>query len=170
MTALVSVLRTWKERTPRVQWSDAWRVAGIPLVSMLLFVLAWSRVAASVETSLGRIPGPAAVWEQTGRLLAEHRVERARAAAFHARQDARNAQLHASDGSATPTVMRYTGKPTYIDQIVTSLQTVFTGFTLASLVAIPLGILCGLSPAVNAGVNPFIQIFRRFRRSPGSRS
>jgi nitrate/nitrite transport system permease protein len=58
------------------------------------------------------------------------------------------------------TVVAYTGKPTYIDQIVTSLKTVFAGFLIASLVAIPLGIVCGLSPTVSAGINPFIQIFR----------
>jgi len=54
----------------------------------------------------------------------------------------------------------YTGKPTYVDQIITSLKTVFTGFVLASLLAIPLGILCGLSRTINAAVSPFIQIFR----------
>jgi nitrate/nitrite transport system permease protein len=160
MAALVSALRVWKGRTPRVGVSDLWRHVGIPVVAMLLFLFAWSRMSASIETSLGRIPGPMAVWEQAGRLVADHRAERARAATFYARQDARHAQLLAQDPGATPTVLRYTGKPTYLDQILTSLQTVFTGFLLASLMAIPLGILCGLSPAVNAGINPFVQIFR----------
>ena len=32
---------------------------------------------------------------------------------------------------------KYTGKPTYIDQILTSLKTVFTGFLLATLIAVP---------------------------------
>ena len=41
------------------------------------------------------------------------------------------------------TVRKYTGKPTYIDQIFTSLKTVFAGFLLATLFAVPLGILCG---------------------------
>ena len=34
---------------------------------------------------------------------------------------------------ATSTVRKYTGKPTYIDQIFTSLKTVFAGFLLATL-------------------------------------
>ena len=160
MTALVSALKGWKGHAPRVHVSDLWRHAGIPLVAILLFLVLWSRVSASIETSLGRIPGPAAVWDQAGQLLADHRAERARAAAFYARQEARQVQRLAADPRATPAGLRYTGKPTYLDQILTSLQTVFTGFLLASLVAIPLGILCGLSPAVNAGVNPFVQIFR----------
>ena len=35
--------------------------------------------------------------------------------------------------------------PTYLDQIVDQPETVFTGFLIASLVAVPLGILCGTS-------------------------
>jgi nitrate/nitrite transport system permease protein len=55
---------------------------------------------------------------------------------------------------------QYTGKPTYIDQIVTSLKTVFMGFLLAAAVAVPLGVGCGLSSIVNAALNPLIQIFK----------
>jgi nitrate/nitrite transport system permease protein len=40
------------------------------------------------------------------------------------------------------------------------LRTVFAGFLIAALVALPLGVLCGLSPTVNAAVGPFIQIFK----------
>ena len=50
------------------------------------------------------------------------------------------------------TIRHWTGKPTFIDQILTSLKTVFTGFLLASLVAVPLGILCGSSRAVQAAL------------------
>ena len=34
------------------------------------------------------------------------------------------------------------------------------GFVIATLVAVPLGIVCGLSPTVNLGLNPLIQIFK----------
>ena len=54
----------------------------------------------------------------------------------------------------------FTGKPTYIDQIFTSLKTVFFGFVIATLIAVPLGIFCGLSPTVNAAMSPLIQIFK----------
>ena len=54
----------------------------------------------------------------------------------------------------------YTGRPTFLDQILTSLKTVFTGFVLAALVAVPLGILCGLSPTINAAINPLMQVFK----------
>jgi len=57
-------------------------------------------------------------------------------------------------------VRRYTGKPSYIDQIFTSLRTVFAGFLLATLIAVPLGILCGTSKTFNAMFNPLIQLFK----------
>jgi nitrate/nitrite transport system permease protein len=114
----------------------------------------------TVETSLGRIPGPVAVAQQARALWTDHRAERARAAEFYERIAARDAARLAADPAAEPAGVRYTGKPTYIDQIGTSLVTVFAGFLLASLIAIPLGVLCGLSRTVLAAVNPFIQIFR----------
>ncbi len=58
------------------------------------------------------------------------------------------------------TVRQYAGPPTYLDQIATSLKTVFAGFVIASLVAVPLGVLCGLSPRAYAALNPLIQIFK----------
>jgi nitrate/nitrite transport system permease protein len=58
------------------------------------------------------------------------------------------------------TVRKYTGKPTYIDQIFTSLKTVFAGFLLATLLAVPIGILCGASKTFNAMFNPLIQLFK----------
>lgn len=54
----------------------------------------------------------------------------------------------------------YTGKDTYIRQIITSLETVFFGFFIASAIAIPLGVLCGLNQHINAALNPLIQIFK----------
>jgi nitrate/nitrite transport system permease protein len=54
----------------------------------------------------------------------------------------------------------YTGKPTYFDQILTSLTTVFAGFVLATLIAVPLGVIAGLSKTINAALNPLVQIFK----------
>jgi nitrate/nitrite transport system permease protein len=54
----------------------------------------------------------------------------------------------------------YTGKPTFVDQIFTSLKTVFTGFVIATVVAVPLGILCGLFVSFNSAINPLVQIFK----------
>jgi nitrate/nitrite transport system permease protein len=120
----------------------------------------WSYVAGRIHTSLGQIPGPTAVWTQAGALWADHKAERAKAAAFYERQELRNAERRAAEPGVEITVRRYTGKPTYIDQILTSLKTVFTGFLFATLLAVPIGILCGMSRTMNAAVNPFIQVFK----------
>ncbi len=54
----------------------------------------------------------------------------------------------------------YPGKDTYIQQIMTSLKTVFAGFLIASVIAIPIGVLCGLNKTINNAFNPLIQIFK----------
>ena len=54
----------------------------------------------------------------------------------------------------------YTGSPSYYEQIWTSIKTVFFGFLIASAIAIPLGIMAGLSVTANSALNPLIQIFK----------
>lgn len=133
---------------------------GAPIAAFLLFLMVWDWSAARVQTSLGAIPGPAAVWGQARNLLDDHRRERDKEAAFYERQERRNADKLAKDPAAEVKIRPYTGKPTYPDQIVTSLWTVFAGFVMAALVAVPLGLLCGLSRVVNTALNPLIQIFK----------
>ena len=145
---------------PRTQLRELWLMIGVPIVSFTLFLLLWSWGAGQIETSLGAIPGPAQVRAEAGTLLAEHRAEREREAAFHVRQEERNAVRRAADPAAEIRVIPYTGKPTFFDQIRTSLFTVFTGFLLATLVAVPAGILCGMSRTINTALNPLIQIFK----------
>lgn len=132
----------------------------IPLAGILAFLLAWSVLAPRVQTSLGAIPGPVQVAEQARTLWADHLAERAKAAAFYQRQDERNAKL-AAEGKADQVKERiYTGRPTYIDQILTSLMTVGLGFVIATAIAVPLGIASGLSRTFNGAINPLIQIFK----------
>jgi nitrate/nitrite transport system permease protein len=154
------VVRLARREDPSAQLAEIWRLLGIPVLAVAAFLVVWSQVAASIDTSLGRVPGPAAVAQQAGSLWADHVAERSRAAAFYERQAERNASILAADPTAETAIIPYTGKPTYIDQIVTSLKTVFVGFLIASALAVPLGILCGLSPVANSAVNPFIQVFK----------
>jgi nitrate/nitrite transport system permease protein len=132
----------------------------LPVAGILLFLYLWYNAAMMIHTSLGQFPGPVQVWQQTTNLVAEHRQERQRAEDFMARQEVRNAQILAANPQAHVHIRPYTGKPTFIDQIVTSLITVLSGFFLASLIAIPLGILIGLNESVYAAVNPLIQLFK----------
>jgi nitrate/nitrite transport system permease protein len=146
--------------SPRAQLRELWLMIGVPAVSFVLFLLLWGWGAAQIETSLGAIPGPAQVWAEAQGLFEEHRLEREREAEFIARQEARNAERLAADPNAEVRFHPYTGRPTYPGQILTSLYTVFTGFLFATLVAVPVGILCGMSRMINTALNPLIQIFK----------
>jgi len=157
---LVPLLRMSRGESARIQLSQFWKLAGVPVVAMALFLFCWSQLSSHIVTSLGQIPGPAAVWHQVGVLWSDHKAERAKREAFYQRQEKRIAERLAEDPHATISKILFTGKPTYIDQIFTSLKTVFTGFVIASVIAIPLGILSGLSSTMNAAINPFIQIFK----------
>jgi nitrate/nitrite transport system permease protein len=123
---------------------------GVPLAAIALFLVVWAAAASRVQTSLGAVPGPLAVAAQARALVEDHFAERAKAAEFYRRQEARNPER----------IHKWTGKPTFLDQILTSLRTVFAGFLLATLVAVPLGILCGSNRVVQAALNPMIQVFR----------
>ena len=132
----------------------------IPLLAVGMFLMLWSVLAAQVETSLGVLPGPAKVWEQAMVLVDEHNVEREKEVAFYERQEKRNAEKLAKNPDASVKMRPYTGKETFFDQILTSLVTVATGFFIASLIAIPIGIVTGMSHTLYMAFNPIIQLFK----------
>jgi nitrate/nitrite transport system permease protein len=140
--------------------SNLFNSVGVPILSMSVFLLLWGVIAAQIDTSLGKVPGPVKVWEQATTLYQEHVDEREKEAAFYARQEKRNAEKLQENPQAETRIRPYTGKPTFLDQIITSILTVATGFILASLIAIPIGIICGLSTTLYAALNPIIQTFK----------
>ena len=148
-----------KENTSNVA-SQVIKSFSIPLLAVGMFLMLWSVLAAQVETSLGVLPGPAKVWEQTLVLVDEHKVEREKEVAFYERQEKRNAEKLAKNPDASVKMRPYTGKETFFDQILTSLVTVATGFFIASLIAIPIGIVTGMSHTLYMAFNPIIQLFK----------
>jgi len=136
------------------------KALGIPVLAVAVFLMLWSVLAAKVQTSLGQLPGPAKVWEQALVLVQEHKAERAKEAAFYERQEKRNAEKLAADPNAEIRIRPYTGAPTFFDQILTSLITVATGFLIAALIAIPIGIVTGMSHTLYTALNPIIQLFK----------
>jgi len=156
----VPVVRMARREDPGEQVRQIWRQLGIPLLAIVVFIAAWSQLAPRINTSLGAVPGPAAVWQEALNLVEDHKAQRADREAFYERQRTRNAERLAEDPTFEPRIRDYTGKPSYFDQIVTSLKTVFTGFVLAALIGVPLGILGGLSPTINAAINPLVQVFK----------
>ncbi len=131
-----------------------------PVIGIVAFLFFWSVAASSIKTSLGQFPGPQAVFQAAGTLVDEHKAERAKEVGFNERQEKRNAAKLEKDPNAVIKKRKYPGKPTFFDQILTSLKTVAFGFMIASAIAIPLGIACGLSDGVYAAMNPLIQIFK----------
>ena len=136
------------------------KVVLYPIMGLVAFCIVWSITANRIDTSLGKFPGPAQVYEQATVLVDEHRETKQKAAAFYERQEKRNAAKLAKDPNAKVKIRKYTGKETFFDQIFTSLKTVMFGFVIASLIAVPAGIVCGLSDGIYKAVNPLIQIFK----------
>jgi len=157
---MTPVLKAVAGDNPKAQVGEIWRLLGVPVLAILGFLVLWGTLAPKVQTSLGAVPGPAQVWEQVGNLHQDALREREKEAEFYERQEARNAEFIANGQSDRVRDRVYTGRPTYYNQIWTSIQTVFFGFLIASAVAIPLGIAAGLSATANAALNPLIQIFK----------
>lgn len=150
---------------------------GAPLVAILLFLGAWSAASQSITTKYGNLPSPSDVWQQAGVLWTAH-VESVHAKEVFAQEQAEKvAEFEAAAAlliqrgrladaekmkarAAEAASARYSAGPSYVDQILTSLKTVFAGFLVASLIAVPIGVLCGSSPIVQAALNPLIQIFK----------
>ncbi|MEO1693811.1 MAG: ABC transporter permease [Pseudomonadota bacterium] len=157
---LIPIAKMIAGDSPREQLRELRQQLLFPLIGIFGFLAAWAYFAPQVQTSLGAIPGPVQVWEQATNLYGDHVAEREKEQRFYARVEARNQKLIEAGRPELVKQRRYTGKPTYIDQIFTSLWTVALGFLIASVIAIPLGIMCGLSQAVNGALNPLIQIFK----------
>jgi nitrate/nitrite transport system permease protein len=132
----------------------------LPLLGIVVFLSLWQFSSARINTSLGQFPGPAMVWEQAQGLLQEYRDERQRELDFYTRQEKRIAAKKIQQPDTVIETRPYSGAPTYPQQIATSLKTVFTGFLIAAAIAIPFGIVIGLSSTVYKAINPIIQLFK----------
>jgi nitrate/nitrite transport system permease protein len=160
---------------------------GTPVLSFAVFLFVWALVAANIQTNYGTVPTPNEVWAEAKNLARDHGASRAAKRGFEAERqqevaqaETRLASLESKLGSVAPAEgasareqielqqkmltrareRRYSASPTYLDQIVTSLKTVFAGFLIASAIAIPIGILCGMSRVFLSAFNPLIQIFK----------
>lgn len=160
LTWFIPVVRICAGENPTQQVRQLWLMMGVPVIAFIAFLGLWGVSAAQVNTSLGAIPGPAAVWQQAGGLIDEYYAEKRKKQEFYQRQQARNEKLLAENPDAQIKIRPYNGKATYPDKIITSLYTVFAGFVIATLVAVPLGLICGMSPIFNTALNPLIQIFK----------
>lgn len=159
-TWFVPLVKLLAGESPQQQVANLVKMVGIPVLAFIIFLGLWHVGAAKVITSLGQVPGPVQVWEQAVNLVDEHNAEREKEVKFYERQEKRNAEKLAKDPDAKVKIRPYTGKETFFDQILTSLWTVFIGFLIASIIAIPIGIVSGLSDTLYSAINPLIQIFK----------
>ncbi len=160
----------------------------LPCVAVLVFLFMWSSAAKTIVSDSARLPSPTETWAAGKELFAMHAEQRAADKAKKVEKlqeavvamaeakafDSLAAQASAEDAKAgfeaealdrrkrAVSAVNYTpsSAPTFVDQIYTSLKTVAFGFLLATIVAIPLGVMCGMSTWFNAALTPFIQIFK----------
>jgi nitrate/nitrite transport system permease protein len=102
------------------------------------------------------LPSPAMVYTALGKLWEDHKIMAAKKDAFIEQYQKTNEERTAQG----LTEIVYTGRPSFVDQIKTSLKTVFAGFILSILLAVPLGILLGLSNTLRTSFNWIVQIFK----------
>jgi len=134
--------------------------AFLPILGLMIFLLFWQVGSQHIKTSLGTFPGPKEVAVQWKNLIAEQKDENLREIAFYERQLKRNTEALKADPKAEIQNRKYSGHPTFFSKIKTSLVTVLCGFLLATLIAIPVGIVIGLSQSLYRAINPVIQIFK----------
>jgi nitrate/nitrite transport system permease protein len=187
LSIFVPVVRLVAREEPKAQLRALCQLMLIPVLAFCLFLAAWGGLSQLIVTKYGTLPTPVAVWREAGALLEQHYRSRADADAFYLVQGRKASELRSlareltvaadeAEGSERTQLLeraqvaleradasensRFSSGPTYVDQIITSLKTVFAGFLVASLVAIPIGILCGSSPVFQSAMTPLIQIFK----------
>ena len=143
-----------------IKWRELIIGMSMPMIGLLIFLALWHSVAPNIKTSLGEFPQPKQVFAQWGNLVDEYKSEQNRATQFYERQEKRNAELLAKDPDAKLDTREFSGRPTFFDKIKTSLITVLSGFLVATIIAIPIGIMIGLSQTLYSAINPLIQLFK----------
>lgn len=159
------------------QWQQVVTNTVLPGVVIALFMGFWTFCSHAVHTDSQRIPTPSETWRawQGMREFAQNEAvkkaeflasmerlavkwdEKAAAATAEGKADA---AVQYSEKAVSYRSKYYAGPPTFGTQIMTSLLTVAIGIGAATLIAVPLGFLCGLSPRFNLAMNPLIQIFK----------
>lgn len=160
LSFLLSIVNIIRDENRKEEIKTVLRILIYPLLAITVFLFFWFVSAKQIETSLGNIPSPLEVVDAAEILWDDHVQERSKERVFFEKQELINDNKLKDNPSASVSVRAYTGKPTYIDQIYTSLFTVFVGFLLASIIAVPLGILTGMSKSFMSALNPLIQIFK----------
>ncbi len=172
---------------PKEQFKGIAKFVLIPILAIACFLGIWSLAARVVVSDSMSLPSPGTTWAAGKELFAMHQVQKAQdqakkqaklreavtlmaqaqaiekraATASESQKEAllANAVTYKNRAISAANYVP-SSAPTFVDQIFTSLKTVFFGFAVATLVAIPIGVLCGMNPWCNAALNPVIQVFK----------
>lgn len=131
-----------------------------PILGIAAFIAIWALVAPRIETRVGSLPGPIEVFDAGRGLYEEWLARRDASAAFYAAQDATNAALIEAGTPELVQNFEFNRPPSFPAQIWTSLQTVALGFVIGTAIAIPVGLLSGLSKTFQKAINPLVQVFK----------
>ncbi len=186
---LEPLIRLINKEEPKKNASLLFKKAMLPLLSIITFMFLWyagatalynSEAEARIEkarTEQGEeaalamkdciesgdiscqpntLPSPAQVYASLQTLWKDHKEISRKKEEFRKKVAATNKQRKAQGLDA----ITYTGRPSFLDQIGTSLKTVAAGCLLAMLIAVPIGIIIGLSEPLRTAFNWLIQIFR----------
>jgi len=165
------------------------KTTGLSLLAILAFLLLWTAGSKAlyhkaVETTVEKIrltqseeaaietrkriesgdpssqpnslPSPLFVWQTAKVLVADAAQVMKDKRAFKKKMAETNKKLVAQ--GKKPIV--YTGRPSFLDQIFTSLENILWGVLLAMCISIPIGILTGLSKNFKIATNWFVQVFK----------
>ena len=102
------------------------------------------------------LPSPTQVYDAYLSLLADHKLISKDKKEFAEK----TAKLNDQRAEQGKTPIRYTGRPSFVDQVMTSIKTVFAGVFLAMIIAVPIGIVLGLSDTLRSSLTWLIQILK----------
>lgn len=177
LESFAPIVRLFRGDDAKEQWKKIGVNFGAPFIAFLLFLGAWSIASKNVMTKYGNLPSPTQVLKAADDLWRAHVETIAAEKAFYAEQITKSEEFAAASAvfetqgkselassmkekAAAAKIAKFSSNPSYIQQIMTSLKTVFAGFLIASLIAIPIGVLCGSSEVISAALNPLIQLFK----------
>ena len=149
----------------------------LPLLAFAVFIGIWGICSQFVVSDSTRIPSPAQTWTAWQGMVDFAEAEKIKEIEYYEANEERALKMEAKakvaeEAGQTDRVERYNGMAekfrskvyqgatTFFDQIGISLITVAVGFLVATLLGVPIGILCGVSKRVNIALNPIIQLFK----------
>ena len=162
---------------PKKQLQEIVSNTFLPLLAFAIFIGIWGICSQFVVSDSTRIPSPAQTWTAWQGMVDFAEAEKIKEIEYYEANEERALKMEAKAKTAEEAgqidrVERYNGMAekfrskvyqgatTFFDQIGISLITVAVGFLVATLLGVPIGILCGVSKRVNIALNPIIQLFK----------